>query len=192
MTGLLVALLALAPSAEAWPPTTYARIFKSAGRYVPGAMATFLTDFDGVLTKPCNGAKVEESVKMAIDHLSQKNGDLSSAAAALRDAGCAAVAMNDPGLDALISANAGNFAVVFYGIHPTIDAGNIGEFTRIRNEEHSKLMARLKRSAELPNRNDNVETSPEFGIASIAYSHAVTDVANVWLYIWKKSNGDMK
>jgi hypothetical protein len=189
----LLTFLSLAAPAAAWPTAAYQRVFKSAGRHLPTALTAFLADFDGVLTRPCGAsATVEAAAKAAIEQLSMKNADPSVAAAAIRDAGCAAVAMNDPGMDALILSNAGNFAVVYYGVHPAIDAGNIGEFAKIRNEEHAKLMARLKRSAELPNRNENVETSPEFGIASIAYSHAVTDVANVWLYIWKQSNGDMK
>jgi hypothetical protein len=192
IAALLIALVSIAVPLYAWPVTAYPKIFKSAGRYTPAALASFLKDFDPVLSKPCGTTTIETATKTAIDQLSRKGGDLSLAAAAIRDAGCAAAAMNDPGLDTMVSTYAGSFAVVYYGVHPTIDKGNLGEFVRTRAEEHSRLMTRLKRSSELPNRNDNVETSPEFGIASIAYSHAVTDVANVWLHIWKQSNGDMK
>lgn len=36
------------------------------------------------------------------------------------------------------------------------------------------------------------ERSPAFGIASLYYSHTISDVANLWLYIWWASYGDMR
>jgi hypothetical protein len=192
--AVLLCLFVLGGAApvNAWPAAAYPRVFKSAGRFSPPALAAFLTDFEPVLSKPCGKATLEEATKTAISALSRKNGDLAAAAAAFRDAGCAAVALNDPGLDSLVSTYAGSFAVVYYGGHSALDRGSVADFVKSRSGEHAKLMARLKRASELPNRDNNVETSPEYGVASIAYSHAVTDVANVWLYIWKQSNGDTK
>ena len=117
---------------------------------------------------------------------------MSHAIGALKDAGCAVAAMNDPQMDSLVEAQRQNFAVVFYGWHPDIQNGDLSEYLRIRAEERETLANRFGRRSELPNRTDDVTLSPEFGMASIAYSHAVTDVANVWLYVWTSVNGALQ
>src|SRR5262245_46767190 len=65
-----------ATPAHAWPTSTYTRIFGSAKRYLPPALAAFLTDFEPALSKPCSAAAAETAAKTAIENLSQKNGDL--------------------------------------------------------------------------------------------------------------------
>jgi hypothetical protein len=170
----------------------YPRIFQDARRPAPKALAAFLNDFDSILRSPCRTVPVEQAVQRAIALLTKKDGDPREAAAAMRDAGCAAADINDPKLDAMVSSQARRFSVVFYGFDERVLKGDIKGFLAARKVESERLLQRLRRYSELPDQSTAIETSPQYGIASIAFSHAVTDVANVWYHIWKEAKGDLR
>jgi hypothetical protein len=176
----------------AWPATSYPTIFRNAQRPLPKALATLLKDFESVLMSTCRSMPAEQATRAAIAQLSKKNADPREAVAAMRDAGCAAAEMSDPKLDTLVQSQGTRFSVVFYGYDDRVQTGDLDGFLKMRSEESDRLLQRLRRSSELPDKTSAVETSPQYGIASIAFSHAVTDVANVWFYIWKEAGGDLQ
>ena len=181
--------LALPTPSEGWPSSQYREIFLNAHKVLPPPLRQLLIDMDAVFEQPCEPSVLEQSVDRAIAEFSKRDGNLQRAVEALRDAGCAAAAMNDPRMDSLVQSHGRKFSVVFYGYHPSVRDGNLAGYLAIRHEAQNRLAGRLEQAAQLPSRSDQVELSPEFGVASIAFSHAVTDVANVWFYIWTKVNG---
>ena len=189
ITILCLLWLALPTPSEGWPSSQYREIFLNAHKVLPPHLRQLLIDMDAVFEQPCEPRALEQSVDRAIAEFSKRDGNLQRAVEALRDAGCAAAAMNDPRMDSLVQSHRGNFPVVFYGHHPSVRNGNLAGYLAIRREAQNRLAGRLEQSAQLPSRAEQVELSPEFGVASIAFSHAVTDVANVWFYVWTKVNG---
>ena len=190
--SILLVLALLQTQVHAWPAASYSKIFQDARKPLPKALATFLKDFESVLLSPCRPVPVEQAAQNAIDHLKKENLDPREAVAAFRDAGCAAANLNDPKLDSMVASQANRFSVVFYGFDERILKGDLKGFLKTRTEDSERLLQRLRRYSELPDQSTAVETSPQYGIASIAFSHAVTDVANVWYHIWKEANGDLR
>jgi hypothetical protein len=190
-TSLLisVALLATPRPALAWPADLYPEIFRRAREVLPPPLGQLLKDMTPFLHQPCKTTGVPEAVERAITEFTKRNGSVDRAVGALRDAGCAAAAINDPGMDTFVQTQGKNFAVVFYGYHATILDGDLPGYLKVRREETEKFSRRFERSSELPSRTSRVELSPQFGMASIAFSRAVTDVANIWFHIWTSVNG---
>lgn len=85
------------------------------------------------------------------------------------------------------------YVAVFYDHSPLLfvdgDVGAYLEETRARCEKYARMVAEIYREGGNASTFDDL--SPAFGISALHYSHTITDVANLWLYCWWKSGGDM-
>lgn len=85
------------------------------------------------------------------------------------------------------------FPTVSYGVSRNVELApyldrmfdRTSKLLPLMNEEYSRGGERHT-SAEFDDR------STAFGVASLCYSHAVTDVANLYTYIWREAGGDVR
>ena len=82
------------------------------------------------------------------------------------------------------------FPTVFYGLDPQFRLSQYLDRTFARSAKFYPLMrgeyARGGSAAVFDDR------STAFGVASISYSRAVTDLVNLYYYIWKEAGGDVR
>lgn len=83
--------------------------------------------------------------------------------------------------------------VVFYGLDNALDAGQLGEFVN-RSLERGRLFypmigTEYRRIGKLPGRLYFDDRSTAFGVSSVAFSRALSDVALVLRYIWIQAGG---
>ena len=82
------------------------------------------------------------------------------------------------------------FPTVFYGLDPKFSLTPYLDRTFARSAKFYPLMrqeyARGGHAAVFDDR------STAFGVASVSYSRAVTDLVNIYYYIWKEAGGDVR
>ena len=85
------------------------------------------------------------------------------------------------------------FPTVFYGLEPRFQLSSYLDKTFARTAKFYPLMSEeyvrggtLRTSAQFDDR------STAFGVASVCYSRAVTDLVNLYYYIWKEAGGDVR
>lgn len=85
------------------------------------------------------------------------------------------------------------FPTVFYGLDPQFRLGSYLDRTFARSAKFYPLVAEeYFRGGERRTSAAFDDRSTAFGIASISYSRAVTDVVNLYYYIWKEAGGDVR
>ncbi len=85
--------------------------------------------------------------------------------------------------------------VVFYGFSdPDLAQKDVRTFSERAMKRSISNIPYLKDSFERAlngSRDEFDDRSILFGIASLSYSHAVTDIARIWLFVWNEARGDL-
>ena len=81
------------------------------------------------------------------------------------------------------------FPTVFYGVDRRFSLGSYLDRTFARTAKFAPLMSEEYTRGNSATFDDH---STAFGVASVCYSHAVTDVANLQVFIWKEAGGSVR
>ena len=86
------------------------------------------------------------------------------------------------------------FPTVFYGLDDQPNVSTIVDRAVNRTERFYPLMGSeyLADDGERRTSADFDDHSTAFGVASVCYSHAVTDLVNLYYYIWREAGGDVR
>ena len=85
------------------------------------------------------------------------------------------------------------FPTVFYGLDPKFQLGSYLDKTFRRTAKFYPLVAEeYFRTGTRRSSTEFDDRSTAFGVASICYSRAVTDLVNLYYYIWKEAGGDVR
>jgi hypothetical protein len=85
------------------------------------------------------------------------------------------------------------FPTVFYGLDPQFRLSAYLDKTFTRTSKFYPLMSEeYFRNGEMRMSSEFDDRSTAFGVASVCYSRAVTDLVNLYYYIWKEAGGDVR
>jgi hypothetical protein len=85
------------------------------------------------------------------------------------------------------------FPTVFYGLTPDFRLDAYLDRMVTRSSRLSPLVSgEYFRDGSLHRSSEFDDHSTAFGVASVCYSHAVTDLVNLYYYIWKEAGGDVR
>ncbi|MBV8519917.1 MAG: hypothetical protein JO197_21175 [Acidobacteria bacterium] len=85
------------------------------------------------------------------------------------------------------------FPTVFYGLDPQFRLGTYLDRTFARTAKFYPLMSEeYFRGGTAHTSNDFDDRSTAFGVAAVCYSRAVTDLVNLYYFIWKEAGGDVR
>lgn len=87
----------------------------------------------------------------------------------------------------------GHFPTYFYGVDRNFQLDHYLDRTFARTAKFVPLMAEeYTRDGERRTSAEFDDRSTAFGVASVCYSHAITDMVNLEYHIWKEAGGDVR
>lgn len=216
-----VILFLLPATTFAWTPAADQKIAAKSAEFAPPDLKLLLRKFEKQYQRGVEKANHEEGVDAHIDHLSDRiQQETTTIVSMMHNNEPMAAIVERLGFVSHLVADANNpfhmdrnaasdaahddyeryferrmsvYPTTIYGINRNLKLrsyvdGIVARTTKLLpliNEEYSRGGERHT-SAEFDDR------STAFGIASICYSHAVTDVANIYYYIWRQAGGAIR
>jgi hypothetical protein len=219
---VLFLLILLPIPAAAWTPAADARIAKKGADLAPPDLRMLIERFDADYRRGLERARTEENGTHREQRLRERlERETVSIAAAIRKGDAMPVIVERLGVLAHLVADANNpfhvraddtrlaasqddyeryferrmpkFPTVFYGLDRNFRLPAYLDKTFARSRKFYPLVGeeyfrtgKRRTSAEFDDR------STAFAIASISYSRAVTDLVNLYYFIWKEAGGDVR
>lgn len=82
---------------------------------------------------------------------------------------------------------------VFYGLQDPLPLGRYLDQSFLRTSRYAPLIREEYAGGGEPQTSaDFDDRSTAFGVISLAYSHAVTDLINVYYHVWREAGGDVR
>lgn len=215
----LLALILISVNASAWTRVADQRIAKKAAALAPADLRTLIErfphDYETGLTRAAEDegsashhdaklrARIESETQAAIaaartnKPMSEMVMHLGALAHLMADANnpfhiteANAAGANHDDFERYFERRLAKYPTVFYGIAPDFHLTPYLQQTFARTARYYPLIgaeyARAQSSAAFDDR------STAFGVASVCYSHAVTDLVNLYYFIWKEAGGDVR
>ena len=192
---LILALLPLPFNAHAWTPAADRRIAAAGAKLAAPDVYALIQSHDRDFARGLQDARKAPpgALRERIEHetrtvIAMLKTDQPPAAVAERLGALAylVAAANTPAASTdyarYFESRVGKFPVVFYGAEPQLQLGAFVDRMLARTAGFGPLLAAEYARGDSSTFDDH---STAFGIASVCYSHAVTDTANLFTHIWR-------
>ena len=198
----LLLILALIPfNAHAWTLAADRQIASAGAKLSPPDLYLVIKDFHRDYARGVEKAAAEEGQHGALRERIEKethatiamlkaNQPMSTVAEHLGILAHLIADANNPYRDAdyahFFESRIAKFPVVFYGAEPQLRLGMFVDRILARTAKLTPLVTEEYTRGTSATFDDH---STAFGVASVCYSHAVTDTANLFTYIWREAGG---